>query len=212
MASPKFNELHARFSRAIEDPITAATASTDGDVSAASRSDYLNRATNEFVQNAYALLGKDKARTALHDMIDTQSVAIASAGVAVEATYQNLPLDFIKTGSTAKYIYFPNKSSLDTYRNPHIDYAYVVEGGSIYVYENGSIINAGNGTLYHIGYRVDHTGLDTGGTGDTTLPVRLYDIVVELAVSLYYLDIGQDDKAVRERYKQMLALFVKNAQ
>jgi len=211
MASPKFDELHARLSRAIEDPVTAATAANDGDVSSASRSDYLNRAIHGFAQDVYYLLGREKTRSILQNMITLQAVTITGSDTVTANVYQNLPIDFKKTGNTFKYIFSHSKSDLDNYRNPHLDYAFVIEGQKIYIYELGVVQAAGAGTFYHVGYRVDLTAADAGGFGDTSLPTEFYDIVVELAVSLYYMDIGQEDKAKRDKYNAMLALIAKNA-
>jgi hypothetical protein len=211
MASPNFDELHARFSRAIEDPVTAATAASDGDVSSASRSDYLNRSINEFVQDVYRLIGRQRTQKALQGMVDTQAITIASAGVSAETTYQNLPLEFVKVGSTNKYILRHSKPDLDNFRDVHIDYAYVIEAGKLYVYELGVIVNAGTGTFYHVGYRNDLVAVDAGGAGDTTLPKQFWDAVVELAVRFYYLDIGIPDMAKSEKYTATMMLLAKSA-
>lgn len=212
MASPNFDELHARFSRAIEDPITAATAASDGEmITSATRTDYLMRAINEFAQEVYRLIGKDRTRKFLQEMVVEEAIgSISSSGVSLSALYQNLPLEFVKTGNTYRYIFSPSKSRLDGYRDPHVDYAFAIEGGKIYVYELGVAMNAGAGTLAHIGYSsaltANHASLDT------TLPKQYWDAVVELAVSQFYLDLNLPDKAVRDRYTAMLTLLAKGAE
>jgi len=206
MASPNFDELHARLSRQVEDPVTAAsvTAGTDTPqiLLTAVRSDYLNRATREFLQAAYLIIGKEKMRKIFQAMLTSQAIAdFLAAGVAI-TSYLELPIDLVMTGNTSKFIFWPNKSELDNFQNPHLTASYAIEGTKLYAYLNGTILGTGDGagTFYHIGY----TDLTANAASDTTLPKLFWDTVVDYAVSFFLAETGKADELRANRIQLAL--------
>ena len=152
----------------------------------AQRSDYINRAINDFVHLVYSLVDKAKARTIFQPLVDTQAVTFASAGVTPESTYNNMPLALTKSGSTKRFTYHPRKDDLDNDTIPHIgDAAFVVEADKIYAYDAGTILSSGTGTFYHL--KKDE-GIQ--GTTDVSIPSVWWDTVVDMACGLYFSEIG----------------------
>lgn len=204
MPSPNFDELHARFSRAIEDPVAVAdvTAGTDTPikVSSAVRSDYLNRATREFLAQAYLMLGPEGMRKLFQAMVIIQTPTFASGGTAVGADYLELPIDLTRDSYTDVFVYWPAKSDLDNIRNVHLDHAFAVEAGKIYAYADYAQITSGTGKFYYIGY----TDLTANASTDTALPKAFWDIVVDMAVMLYLTEVNKTDEPRGERIRQAL--------
>lgn len=202
MASPNFNELHARLSRQVEDPVAAASAATDGGIlSSAVRSDYLNRATREFLQNAYLILGVAKMRKLFQTVLTTQAIGTFDSAGTTLTNYIELPIDLVKTGDTSKFVYWPNKSELDNYENPHVNNAYAIEGGKLYAYQDGTVLSSGAGTFYHISY-IDLVADDS--SNDTLIPSIFYDTVVDYAVSYYLAETGKTDELRATRIQNTL--------
>jgi hypothetical protein len=183
VATTNFNLLHLRFARRMRDPVSAADGA--GTIySSANREDYLNRANKILQFKKFAGLGRDGVREQLQTVIGEQALTFASAGIACEAAYNNIPLAVSKTGSTNLYKYWPRKEEIELNLNPDLPYLFAVEANTLYVYESGVLIPAQNtGTFYYI--KSDQVATVTGAGGtDILLPSVFYDELVDIAVEL----------------------------
>lgn len=190
MATPNLDQLHLRFSRAVEDPIESANA--DGkQFTVADREDYINRAVNNLILDAYSMAGPDRVRDIFQGMVSTQAVTFSSSGVILDDDSGDIiellvPIALTKSGSTSVFVYHGRKEELDTDVLPHITAAaYTISANLLYAYQSGSILNAGTGTFFYI-----KKALGVQDTTDINISPGLFDAVVDFASTLAFEDTG----------------------
>lgn len=191
MATPNLDELHLRFSRAVEDPVESAPA--DGkQFTVEDREDYINRAVNNLILDCYAMAGPDRVRDIFQGMVSSQAISFSSAGVALEDDANNIvemlvPISLTKSGSTSVFVFHGRKEELDTDTLPHITAAaYTIFGNTLYAYQSGSILNSGTGTFYYI-----KKALGIQDDTDIAVSPGLFDAIVDYASTLSFEDTGE---------------------
>lgn len=182
MATTIFDGLSMQLSRRLDDPAswTAGNAGTDGKkFSNTSRQDLLNRANADiqfFIFRRDPTPTKAEIRRLLEPLIASQSIsAFASAGVAVAADYNLIPLYL--TASSAVYIFHPLKEDLDTNLIPEFHKLFTIEGSKIYAYAAGAILATGTGTFYYI--KKDQ--VTQNSATDIVMPSTFHPRLVDLA-------------------------------
>jgi hypothetical protein len=189
--TPNIDNLHVRFSRAVEDPVE--TASADGkQFSIEDREDYINRAVNDLVLDTYAMAGSDRVRDVFQGLISTQAISFSSAGVALEDDDNEIiellvPVSLTKSGSSSVFVHHGRKEELDSNIVPHITAAaYTIYANLLYAYESGTILNAGTGTFFYI-----KKSFGEQGVTDIQVSPGLFDAIVDYAATLAFEDTGE---------------------
>jgi len=197
MATPNFDILHLRFARKIDDRV--ATAATDGVVySILRRTDYLNQGSNFLQTSIYNMLGASAAGRVLQSIVSEQAInPFSSSGVSVATTYNNMPVELVKTGATDTFRYVESKGDLDNVFTPFSYSAFTIQGGKLYAYQAGTILNSGTGT-----FRFLKNDEGVQGTTDISISKQFWDAIVDMAISFALTDNGRGEKA---------AIFLKRA-
>lgn len=177
----KFDQLHIRFSRIINDPV--ASEADDGDIlTAEDRDGYLNRAIKLLQGYVYTSFSKDEVQNILSSQIKTDSITLSGSGVSLPSDDNAMPLSLID--STTFYKYYPNRQVLVLGLNADIP-AYSIEGSKIYAYDSSGVKTSGSATYTYI-------CKDEGSNGSTTIALadHFLDIVVYLAAAQFSTEVG----------------------
>ena len=185
MPSANFDELHLRLARKIFDyPSTAVPPGTGVKVSAALRTDYLNRA-NKQIQFMVWTAGKAKVNEYLRGLVKTAPVTMASGSGILPVDF-SFRLSFQKaSGKRFDWVEPERKADLDINANPNQTSAYTILGNLIYAYEDGAAIADGDHVLYYIGSdQRSHADDDD----DIAIDALWYEVLVDLAAAYHFED------------------------
>lgn len=202
-----FQTLHLKLSRKIQDPVSSIA--TDGQkVSAALRSDYLNRA-NKYLQLFFMGYDKDPVRTLtqkyLSGIVKAQSFTFATAGTALASDFSfELACEYYVSASsryTLPWIEPSANFDMLEQRKPFTKDAYTILGGRIYGYYNNALLTTGTGYYYYVA--TDQSSEADAAT-DININAIWYDTLVDLAASYWFEDKG--DLAFSEANKRRTEL------
>lgn len=194
MATPLYDEIDLRVSRALDDPVNYTAgggAATAGKIySVAARQDFINRANidlQSFIWNKFlAELGDTEAarnvvRRILQSVVKSVSTGtFASAGITilgVATDFNNMAIALSKTGSTASFVFKANKLDLDNNVDRNVTNAWTIESGKLYAYQSGAVLTAGTGTLYYLA--ADQ--VTQNSSTDILLSRQFWDVLRDLA-------------------------------
>ena len=196
MASANHDANHLKLSRLIDDPVAAA--GTDGsEVTSAIRNDYLNRANKIIQLKVLALVGgnwserRDGIFRYIPGLVTTQAVTWASGSSALASDYHYW-LE-CRDSAAGLLTYSASKAQLDGNLNANIPNAFTILGSSIYAYASGvAIANGATGTLYYVKTDARAGAADTS---DITIDSFWFDLLVQIAATLYYSEKGDFETA-----------------
>ena len=184
-----FDDLSVKLSRKLFDPVAAST--TNGaKITAALRTDYLNRA-NSFIQTTLlaSIKGGDYTVVGqwLAGLIKVQSVTWASGGTTVATDYVHwISVEHVPTTGRVRLLWRDpsRKMELDQAFNPNDKNCFTILGGKIYGYFGGAQLTTGTGNLYYLFN-------DTGATGAAILLDPIWhETLIDLAASFHFGDKG----------------------
>lgn len=186
MATPLYDDIDMRVSRALEDPVSYTAgggAATAGKVyTVAQRQELINRA-NVYLQSfLYNKFDTDGVKRILQSTVKTASITFASAGTSVASDYNNMPIGLTKDSSTATYVYVQNKLDADNDVNKNLSYIFTVEAGKIYVYirSAGTLTKQSSGT--GVFYYLASDQVTQNSATDILLSRQFWDVLRDLAV------------------------------
>lgn len=202
-----FQTLHLKLSRKIFDSVAAIQ--TDGvKVSAAQRSDYLNRA-NKFIQLFF--MGYDKTPTKsitqdyLSGLVKANMFTFSTDGTSLQSDVSFILSAEYYVDATHRYVlpWVEASASFEMLdkRKPYTKNAYLLLGGKIYGFYNNAWLAAGTGYYYYIA--TDQSAATDGAT-DININSIWYDTLVDLAATYYFEDKG--DLAFAEANKRRTEL------
>jgi hypothetical protein len=195
MPSPNFDSLHLYLSRKIVDPVAAA--GTDGGpCSSAMRTDYLNRA-NRLIQN---VLWKSDADPDYPIISRFLQGLIGSSSFVFSTSGADLPSDYSRPlwvdGSMRLFYREPSVWSRVLSDDARFyNSMFTVYGNKIYGTFGGAALGTGNGVLYYVKSDVR---VSSGDTLDIAIDSIWWDILVDIAASMYNQDRGNTQFVIQD--------------